>query len=69
VYFRNYATGYRTRFTNPFDKATIDDINGLPNPPGGNGPLRAAATHTYTYWNSFIGNVLGTPGQMSGWTY
>jgi hypothetical protein len=68
TYFRNWSTGYRSRFTNPFDKATIDDINGLPNP-GGNGPLRAAATHIYTYWHSFIGNVLGTPGHMSGWIY
>ena len=68
TYFRNWSTGYRSRFTNPFDEATIDDINGLPIP-GGNGPLRAAATHIYTYWHSFIGNVLGTPGHMSGWTY
>ena len=68
TYFRNWSTGYRSRFTNPFDEATIDDINGLPHP-GGNGPLRAAATHIYTYWHSFIGNVLGTPGQMSEWIY
>ncbi len=68
TYFRNWATGYRSRFANPFDEATIDDINGLPQP-GGNGPLRAAATHFYTYWHSFIGNVLGTPEHMSGWIY
>ena len=68
TYFRNWSTGYRSRFTNPFDNATIDDINGLPKP-GGNGPLRAAATHFYTYWHSFIGNVLGTPEHMIGWVY
>lgn len=68
TYFRNWSTGYRSRFTNPFDGAIIDDINGLPRP-GGNGPLRGAATHIYTYWHSFIGNVLGTPGHMSGWVY
>ncbi len=68
TYFRNWSTGYRSRFTNPFDNTTIDDMNGLPKP-GGNGPLRAAATHIYTYWHSFIGNVLGTPGHMSGWIY
>ncbi|MBV9288053.1 MAG: hypothetical protein JO288_09545 [Hyphomicrobiales bacterium] len=68
AYFRNWSTGYRSRFTNPFDDATIDDIDGLPYP-GGNGPLRAAATHIYTYWHSFIGNVLGTPGHTTGWTY
>jgi hypothetical protein len=69
TYFRNWATGYRSRFTNPFDGATIDDVNHLPNPPGRNGPLRAAATHIYTYWHSFIGNVLGTPDHMSGWIF
>ena len=30
--------------------------------PGGNGPLRGAATHIYTYWHSFIGNVPRDPG-------
>jgi hypothetical protein len=23
----------------------------------------------FSYWMSFVGNVLGQPGQMSGWTY
>ena len=96
TYFRNWSTGYRSRFTNPFDKATIDDIDGLPkissksplraaaaywhsfirnallgrpSAVSDNGPLRPAATHIYTYWHSFIGNVLGTPGHMSGWVY
>jgi hypothetical protein len=32
-------------------------------------PLRAGALHPYSYWMSFIGNVLGTPGQMTGWVY
>ena len=31
--------------------------------------MRAASAHAYAYWMSFIGNVLGTPGQMTGWTY
>jgi hypothetical protein len=69
TYFRNWSTGFRSRFTNPFDKHVIDDVNNLPNPPGGNGPLRTASTHIYSYWHSFIGNVLGMPGKMSGWTY
>ena len=30
---------------------------------------RVASPHAYAYWFSFIGNVLGTKGQMSGWTY
>ena len=40
-----------------------------PTSPPGVGPLRAASAHAYAYWMSFIGNVLGTPGQMTGWTY
>ena len=70
TYFRNWATGYRgagtAQFTNPYDGVTINDLSNLP---GGNAPLRVAGTHIYTYWDSFIGNVLGTSGQMSGWTY
>jgi hypothetical protein len=35
----------------------------------GNGPKRCAGATYYSYWHSFIGNVLGAPGQMSGWVY
>ena len=65
TFFRNYASGYRSRFTS-FDGVVSDDINNLP---GGNGPLRAAGAMAYCYWESFIGNVLGTPGHTNGWTY
>ena len=34
-----------------------------------NGPKRCAGATYYSYWHSFIGNVLGAPGQMSGWVY
>jgi hypothetical protein len=37
--------------------------------PGRNGPLRAAGAHVYSYWFSFIGNVLGMPGHTNGWSY
>ena len=67
TFFRNYATGYRSRFTDYLSgDAVVDDIRKLP---GGNGPLRAAGAQAYSYWFSFIGNVLGTPGHMSGWSY
>jgi hypothetical protein len=75
TYFRNWATGYRTAFTNILDTpdtTVIDDLNDLPKAPNGtgtNGPLRAAGSHIYSYWMSFIGNVLGTSGHTSGWTY
>ena len=55
TFFRNYGTGYRTRFT-ALDGNVIDDLNNLP---GGNGPLRAAGAMAYSYWMSYIGNVLG----------
>jgi hypothetical protein len=67
TFFRNYATGYRSRFTDYVSNdAVADDIN---NVPGRNGPLRAAGAQVYSYWFSFIGNVLGTPGHTSEWSY
>jgi hypothetical protein len=33
------------------------------------GPLRCAGAMYYSYWHSFVGNVLGLQGQMSGWVY
>ncbi len=36
---------------------------------GGNGPKRAAGAAYYSYWHSFVGNVLGAAGQMNGWVY
>jgi len=67
TFFRNYATGYRSRFMDYINNNTVvDDIDRLP---GRNGPLRAAGAQIYSYWFSFIGNVLGTPGHTSGWSY
>jgi hypothetical protein len=66
TFYRNYVSGYRRAFTDYLNNTLIDDIN---NKPGGNGPLRAGAAHAYAYWFSFIGNVLGTAGHTSGWTY
>ena len=67
TFFRNYATGYRSRFTDYINgNAIVDDINDLP---GRNGPLRAAGAEVYSYWFSFIGNVLRTPGHTDGWSY
>ncbi|MGZ6125491.1 MAG: hypothetical protein ACXWLR_11065, partial [Myxococcales bacterium] len=33
------------------------------------GPRRCAGAGYYSYWMSYVGNVLGRPGQMSGWVY
>jgi hypothetical protein len=62
TFFRNYVSGFRRPFT-ALDGTHIDDTTRCC------GPLRAAAAHAYAYWFSFIGNVLGTPGQMNGWVY
>ncbi len=65
TFFRNHLRGIRA----PFDNQ---------NPAGGriddaaqarNGPKRAGGLMAYSYWMSFLGNVLGAPGQMSGWAY
>ncbi len=36
---------------------------------GSNGPKRCAGAAYYSYWHSFVGNVMGAAGQMSGWVY
>jgi Domain of unknown function (DUF4082) len=66
TFFRNYVSGYRRGFTDYLNSVVVGDIN---NRPGGNGPLRAGGAHAYAYWFSFLGNVLGTAGHTSGWTY
>jgi hypothetical protein len=65
TFFRNQGCGVRARFTS-IRGTLVDDANKLP---GGNGPLRAAGSMAYTYWFSWIGNVLGAPGAMNGWAY
>ncbi|HZJ52897.1 MAG TPA: glycosyl hydrolase family 28-related protein [Myxococcaceae bacterium] len=52
--FRNYLRAFRRSF---------DDASNR------HGPHRAAGAAYYSYWHSFIGNVLGTPGRMTGWAY
>ncbi|HEY1907916.1 MAG TPA: hypothetical protein VGG91_17840 [Myxococcaceae bacterium] len=61
--FRNWLSGFRRKFTNPLDGKTVDDST-----QAGNGPRRCAGASAYSYWMSFVGNVLGTPGAMTGWT-
>ena len=67
TFFRNYAPGYRSLFMDYISGNSVaDDIDDVP---GGNAPLRAAGAQVYSYWFSFIGNVLGTPGHTNGWSY
>jgi hypothetical protein len=62
--FRNYLSGFRSAFRNQTDNALIDDINQQDN-----GPKRCIGAMSYSYWMTFVGNVLGTQGKMSGWQY
>ena len=63
TFFRNYLRGIRA----PFDNQAGGSIDDMSQPR--NGPRRAAGLMAYSYWMSFIGNVLGIPGQMAGWSY
>jgi len=60
VYFRNLATTVRSTFKSDYTGDTIDDANNIPR--GNSGPKRAAGAMTYSYWMTYVGNVLGQPG-------
>ena len=53
--FRNHLRGIRRDFG---DATSPDNL-----------PKRCAGAQFYSYWHSFLGNVLGAPGQMAGWKY
>jgi len=59
-HFRNYYTIFRRPFLNLRNGVTYDDTSQT------NGPYRAAATQSYNLNMTYIGNVLGTQGQMGG---
>jgi hypothetical protein len=62
TFFRNHLRGIRAPFENQAG-GRIDDAVPF------NGPKRCAGLMAYSYWMSFVGNVLGAAGQMSGWVY
>ena len=71
TWFRNDVSGYRTTFVDRADGYTINDYTGAPS-------LVCVGYHNCAdginmafadYWQSFVGNVIGTSGKMSGWTY
>jgi hypothetical protein len=63
TFFRNHLRGIRAPFDNQAG-GRIDDFT-----QSRNGPKRCAGLMAYSYWMSFIGNVLGASGQMRGWVY
>jgi hypothetical protein len=62
--FRNHLRGIRKPFTNPHNGGFIDDSAQT-----GNGPKRCIGAMGYSYWMTFIGNILGAEDQMNGWLY
>jgi hypothetical protein len=65
---RNDLTGFRTPFYDYYDKINIDDATDTPGIVPWNGIYVSAFVYN-DYWYSMVGNVMGTPGQMSGWSY
>ena len=63
TFFRNYLRGIRAPFDNQAG-GRIDDAS-----QSGNRPRRCIGLMTFSYWMSFVGNVLGAAGQMDGWVY
>jgi hypothetical protein len=60
--FRNWLRGIRSPFINPLTGQLIDDTKD-------NGPKRCIGATAYSSWMTFVGNVLGAPGEMQGWSY
>jgi hypothetical protein len=68
TFFRNWATGYRTPFTDPELGTALNDFTGANlvscsptcSAAGAPGNLRAAGPMAYNYWYAFVGNVMGT---------
>ena len=68
VYFRNYSTSVRSIFKSDYTGNSVDDANDVPGP--ANGPKRAAGAMRYSYWMTFVGNVLGQPQRATtAWSY
>jgi hypothetical protein len=63
VHFRNYTTSVRGAFKSDFTGNSVDDANDLPGP--ANGPKRAAGAMCYSYWMTYVGNILGQPQQAT----
>src|SRR5262249_18637629 len=62
--FRNHLRGIRKPFTNPHTGHQVNDAAQT-----SDGPRRCAGATAYSYWMSFVGNVLGAEGQMGGFVY
>jgi hypothetical protein len=70
TFLRNWLRGVRHPFVNSWvcgaSCSTGHTVNDYAQ---GNGPARTVGPQSYHYWYTFIGNVLGAQGLMSGWKY
>ncbi|HJU17365.1 MAG TPA: hypothetical protein VJ770_12980 [Stellaceae bacterium] len=62
TYFRNWSTAIRSTFTGLDGYVQNDSANDCGATAWSGSPLRATGPQAYSYWFSFVGNVLGTPG-------
>jgi hypothetical protein len=62
--FRNWLRGIRKSFVDGMTGDTVDDSTNM-----SNGPMRCAGAAAYSYWMTYVGNVLGAQGKMSGFIY
>jgi hypothetical protein len=65
--FRNWLRGVRRPFTFTDPDGDSHTVNDATN--GNAGPKRAVGAQSYSYWLTFVGNVLGAAGEMAGWIY
>ena len=64
TFFRNHLRCIRAPFANQKGGERIDDAKAWRSR-----PKRCIGQMAYSYWMSFLGNVLGARGQMQGWSY
>lgn len=77
TYYRNYANGYRTPFTDVASTTVVDDYAGTCTPTancysGTPYGFNGIAPASYTYWTGNVGNTLGNPTYSTsgnGWLY
>lgn len=62
TYFRNQSTAIRSTFVGLSGATYNDSAHNCGTSDYSGSPLRAAAAQAYSYWFSFVGNVLGTFG-------
>jgi hypothetical protein len=71
TFLRNYISGFRTPFYDYADGYEINDVTGAPDLVcvGQQNCATGIAIAGFDYWQSYIANVIGTPGDMGNWVF